>query len=710
MGAGKSHFASHSPAAATRTEPPFPRYEMLKPNPQNDGDAVRDGIPPGPPVALPGTWFAFLLKHRVWLLAAGHVAIFTTAYWLAFALRFDFSIPSHQSRQLWASLPTILTVKLVVFYLMGHFHGWWRYVTFADLVALMKASLFSLFAIVLINFYLLEGMIPRFVVVVDCLITALVIGALRASWRLCREQDFFNQLERRITIVVGADHRSGLMAHQIHSHPDIPYRVVGFVDENTAKHGTRLGGIPVLGSLANLDSVATTLNATDVLVTADELPGDELRKLMDICDSSHLTLKVVPPLVNQFSDGNILPIRDVQINDLLQREPVELDMKTIADDVAGRTVMVTGAGGSIGSEICRQLLKFQPHSIVLVERGENSLFLIHNELARKPQGVTLKPVVADVLDEHRMRSVFVEQRPDFVFHAAAHKHVGLMEHNSGECVRNNVFGTKCVADLSDEFRANKFVLISTDKAVNPTSVMGASKQIAERYIHALAQESQTAFIVVRFGNVLGSNGSVVPLFREQIRRGGPVTVTDERMTRFFMTIPEASQLVLQAAAMGKGGEIFVLEMGDQIYIVDLARDLIRLSGMAESVQIEFVGIRPGEKLFEELYNDEEAMLETSHPKVRAAFHRPYTVASVLEAIRELDPILESGDAVVRQMLKRIVPEFAPTTNQGAVANGAGNGQQVANGSRLANGVLKTNGIVNDHLAIDPNPIQAAKRR
>ena len=261
-----------------------------------------------------------------------------------------------------------------------------------------------------------------------------------------------------------------------------------------------------------------------------------------------------------------------------------------------------------------------------------------------------------------MKALFVKHRPNFVFHAAAHKHVGLMEENVVECVRNNVFGTKCVADLADQFSAAKFVLISTDKAVHPASVMGASKQIAERYIHAMAQESRAAFLVVRFGNVLGSNGSVVPIFQEQIRRGGPITVTDHRMTRFFMTIPEASQLVLQASAMGRGGEIFVLEMGEQIRIVDLARDLVRLSGLPQdAIEIAYVGARPGEKLHEVLYFDEEEALTTSHPKVRAAYHRPYSVDEVLDAIRELELTLQHGDAAVREKLKDIVPEYTPST-------------------------------------------------
>ncbi|MEM7317292.1 MAG: nucleoside-diphosphate sugar epimerase/dehydratase, partial [Planctomycetota bacterium] len=389
------------------------------------------------------------------------------------------------------------------------------------------------------------------------------------------------------------------------------------------------------------------------------LNGPEMRRLMDETDEANLRLKIIPSVVDYLNGVGTIPVRDVEINDLLGREPVELDLRSIAADVENQTVLVTGAGGSIGSEICRQLIQFGPAKLVLVDNGENNLFLIHGELSRECD-IPLTPYVTDVKHEDAMRNVFEQERPAYVIHAAAHKHVGLMESNVAQCVRTNVFGSKVVADLAHEFQARKFVLISTDKAVNPTSVMGASKQIAERYIHAMAQESATAFVVVRFGNVLGSNGSVVPIFKEQIRRGGPVTVTDKRMTRFFMTIPEASQLVLQAAAMGKGGEIFVLEMGDQVLIDDLARDLIRLSGLpSNAIEIEYVGMRPGEKLYEELYFDEEQALETSHPKLRAAYHRPYSVEEVLEVIEGLKPILTQNDTIVRGRLKEIVPEYTP---------------------------------------------------
>jgi FlaA1/EpsC-like NDP-sugar epimerase len=624
------------------------------------------------------------------LLGLGHTAVFAFSYWIAFGLRFDFQIPSQIVSRMWASLPAVLVAKLAVFYLMGHFHGWWRYVTFADLTALVRASLLSLLLLVLINHYVPAVQIPRVVVVLDCLVTALVLGILRASWRLYREHDLWGNRDRRLALMVGADHLSGVLAHQIHSHPETPYRVVGFLESNgdSAHLGTRLGSIPVLGPASSLGEIARSCRATDVLVAADALHGNRLRQLMDDCERNELNLKVIPSVMEQLNGRPA--VRDIEINDLLRREPIQLDLDSLADELAGRTVMVTGAGGSIGSEICRQLLCFRPRRLVLVDYAENNLFLINNELAEKARATDIRPYVINVLSADRLGRLFQQWQPDYVFHAAAHKHVGLMEHNVCECVRNNVFGTKQVADFAHEFHTSKFVLISTDKAVNPASVMGATKQIAERYVHALAQESSTAFIVVRFGNVLGSSGSVVPIFKEQIRRGGPVTVTDERMTRFFMTIPEASQLVLQAASMGKGGEIFVLEMGDQVRIVDLARDLIRLSGVpANSIPIEVIGARPGEKLREELYFDEERMLQTAHPKLRAAYHRPYPVTEVLAAIAELEPVLQSADDVVRNKLQEIVVEYRPAHPDSAKGNGqprsAGNSMEYVSCRKQDNG-------------------------
>jgi len=354
-----------------------------------------------------------------------------------------------------------------------------------------------------------------------------------------------------------------------------------------------------------------------------------------------------------------VPIRDIEISDLLRREPVELDAKAIGQLVEGRVIMVTGAGGSIGSEICRQIVRFNPKTLLLVGRGENRIFEIDRELALLGKSTQIRTLIGDVADEPRMRQLFEMYQPEVIFHAAAHKHVPLMEQNVGEAVKNNVFGTKCLADLADEFHAERFVLISTDKAVHPTSVMGATKHLAERYVHALSNESRTRFVVTRFGNVLGSAGSVVPIFQDQIRRGGPITVTHPDMTRFFMTIPEASQLVLQAASMGEGGEIFVLQMGKPVKIVDLAKDLIRLSGLPDdAIDIVFTTTRPGEKLYEELYFEQEVMMETSHPKLQIAYHRPVSSIEVQEEITSLLPLCHGPETLLREKLHDLIPEFA----------------------------------------------------
>jgi len=611
----------------------------------------------------------WLLARRAWLLGMGHCGLFVLVFWLAFALRFDFHVPPNMVDVFWMSLPLLLVVKLSIFYFSGHYHGWWRYVTFADLAALLRASILSLLAMAAVDHFVLPYQVPRVILVLDCVVGIMVLGALRASWRLFREQFWpvFDKDGCRQALLVGADHSSGILAHQIQSHSQLQFRIKGLLDTSSTPKGSRLGQIPILGRLEDVAEIARAHNLTDILVTAGSLPGKRLRSLMETCDEAGLNLMIIPPLSDLFNGDSHVPVQKIEISDLLQREPVELDTAAIGGLLEGQTVMVTGAGGSIGSEICRQVMKFSPRALVLVGKGENRVFMIDQELKSQCALTDVYACIGDVTDQARMRQIFQRHRPDVVFHAAAHKHVPLMEANVGQAIKNNVCGTKCLADLADEFGVLSFVFISTDKAVHPTSVMGVSKHIAERYVHTLSQESSTRFVVTRFGNVLGSNGSVVPIFQEQIRRGGPITVTDARMTRFFMTIPEASQLVLQAAAMGRGGEIFVLEMGEPVRIVDLAYDLIRLSGLPkDAIEVTFTGVRPGEKLFEELYFDEEETLCTSHPKLRAAYHRPYSVSEVCQAISELEQLVHGPEEAIRQKLHQIVPEYRP-----ASANGEG---------------------------------------
>ena len=609
------------------------------------------------------------LALRVWLLAFVHLAAFALVYWVAFLIRFDFAVPDEYVQLFWTTLPWVLLIKFWVFLLWGHYEGWWVYVTFADLTALVRSSLVATCLVAAAeHFQGLSFYTPRSILIVDCIGLVGLLGMLRGSWRLYREQfwPMFNSNGHRWALLVGTDHSTGMLAHQIQSCGELPYRIRGLVSMDNSAAGSRLGQIPILGCLEDIREIAAACKATDVLVTAGTLAGSRLRNLMNACKEAGLELKIIRRLEDRLGGDHRIPIRDIEISDLLRRAPVQLNMKVIGKLVEGRTVMVTGAGGSIGGEICRQLMRFNPKSLLLVGRGENRIFKIERRLQALQSDVALVACIADVTDEPRMRQLFSQYRPEVVFHAAAHKHVPLMELNVGEAIKNNVGGTRCLADLAHEFAVRNFVFISTDKAVHPTSIMGVSKQISERYIHALSQTSSTRFTVVRFGNVLGSDGSVVPIFQEQIRRGGPITVTDPRMTRFFMTIPEASQLVLQAAAMGNGGEIFVLEMGEPVKIVDLARDLIRLSGLPEdSIEISFTGVRPGEKLYEELYFDDEETLPTAHPKLRAAYHRPYTLAEVRETIAALQKLIHSPPDVIRRKLHEIVVEFAvPCENNG----------------------------------------------
>lgn len=615
----------------------------------------------------PGIWIALrhlksaMVTRRVWLLAAAHTALFAVAYWAAYQLRWEFNIPETLMSIFWQTLPWIMAIQLAVFAITGQLHGWWRYVTFSDLVALARSCLICFVTIAVVNHFIYAGMIPRSVLILDATICLVVIGSLRSTWRLFRECVWpaVNSSGYRNALLVGTDDEAVVLAHQIQSYGRVPFRVRGLLRTAGSNRVGRLGQIPILGHVQDIARVSAAYGITDVLVTAGRLAGKELRDLMDVCKYQGLQLKIVPRFEDRLHGDKFLPVRNVVIEDLLRRESADLDTAAIEELVRGRTILVTGAGGSIGSEICRQLVQFAPKSLVLLGRGENRIFAIHRELSQVVDGDTeLHVAIADVRDRVRMQSLFETHRPDVVFHAAAHKHVPLMEANVGESVKNNVLGTKVVADAAHEFGADSFVLVSTDKAVRPTSIMGATKQMAERYIHALSNESATRFVAVRFGNVLGSTGSVVPVFQEQIRRGGPITITDPKMERFFMTIPEASQLVLQAAAMGRGGEVFLLEMGDPVKIVDLARDLIRLSGLPEDgIEITFTGVRPGEKMHEELALEEEQTLETAHPKLRAVYHAPHSLTDVVTDIEELEALSDGSDAIVRQKLREVVRFF-----------------------------------------------------
>jgi FlaA1/EpsC-like NDP-sugar epimerase len=593
------------------------------------------------------------LPRRIYVLVLVHLVLFALSYEIALRLRFDMEVPTGARSFFWKTLPWLLGFKLLMFHYVGSLHGWWRYITFGDLAALLRVSTLSTIIISFVDYFFVHSyQIPRSVLLLDWGITILLVGGLRSASRLVREiwWPAISLQGRKPALLIGAVQGGEVLARH--------FRVVGFLDEDRSRYGSRLGGIPFLGSPNDAVGFAQEHEAKDLLIISNSLPGDKLRDLVQRCRKADIKVKMIPPIDELINGSFRLHVRDVNIDDLLRRDPVKLDAVAISKMLSGKRVLVTGAGGSIGSEICRQIAKCNPECLVLVEQAENSLFEFDREMRNLGYGTFCVPRIADICDKGRMRALFQTHRPEIVFHAAAHKHVPMMEENPSEAVKNNVLATADLASLCDAFGVERFVMISTDKAVRPTSVMGVSKQLAERYVHAHAATSKTKFVVVRFGNVLASNGSVVPIFKEQIKNGGPITITHPDMTRFFMTIPEASQLVMQASAMGNGGEIFVLDMGKQVKIVDLAKDLIRLSGLApEEIPIEYIGIRPGEKLYEELYMDSEEMLPTAHPKLHMVYPQQFSAEELNETLEDLRSLVNENDEVVRRKICSLAVDY-----------------------------------------------------
>lgn len=614
--------------------------------------------------------FASTISHprvRIPLLVFLHTVIFSAIYVFAFLARYDFAPPPRSLELLRGTLPAVVLTKLGVFYFGRSFHGWWRYVTFADLGSLLRVSLASMLMVVFVDYYFLlfDSQIPRLTILLDTFTTILVVGGLRCSWRFFDERvgPIWQKRVRRPAIMVGAGHIVGQLASQLNSNQSLELRVAAIASIISPWHGTIYGGVPVAGNVADIASIAKKYRARDVLVPAGILSGKELRDLIQHCNAAELDLRVLPRMEDAIHGDAKIPLRPLAINDLLKRDPVVLDTDRLVTLLRGKKVLITGAGGSIGSEICRQLVGFEPAEIILLGRGENRIHAIHLELNAfaKESGVVLTQVIANITDADAMHQVFLKHKPDIVFHAAAHKHVPLMELHVGEAIKNNIYGTKVVAALAHKFGAGHFVLVSSDKAVNPTSVMGCTKHLAERIVHEYSQASRTKFVVVRFGNVLGSAGSVIPVFQKQIEQGGPITITDPNMTRFFMSIPEAAQLVMQSAAMSGGGEIYVLDMGDPIRIVQLAEDLVSLSGLPPgSIEFEFTGARPGEKLYEELYFDDETTVPTAHKKVRAAKPREHETGPLIPHVLSLLAMAD-GDP---EMLKKQLAMFVPSYSQG----------------------------------------------
>lgn len=569
-------------------------------------------------------------------------------------------------------LPFVVLVQMLALFAVGANSLIWRYVSIEDIKVFVKAALVSL--VILLGFRFLLSysntavwQVPVSVILIDSMMAFGGLLALRILRRFVYEINDKNaagvvrrKVRRKPALIVGAGRMGSSLVKEMSGRADAELEILGFVDDDARKVGGSVNRVKVLGTTERLPKLVKELKIEEVVLAIDQAQGKEIRRIMDICSSIPVKAQIVPSL-NEIAHGRVRVsrIRDVEIEDLLGRDPVELNKDNLSEFLSGRVVLVTGAGGSIGSELVRQIMNFEPGRLILVERAEYLLFLIERELAADPAASQYVPLIADIGDEQRMRAIFSEYRPDVVFHAAAHKHVPLMEANAVEAVKNNIFATRMLGTLSGEFGVKEFVLISTDKAVNPTSVMGASKRIAEIVIQELDRKYPTKYAAVRFGNVLGSAGSVVPIFREQIRKGGPVSVTHPDMTRYFMTIPEAAQLVMQAGALGDGGEIYILDMGEPVRILDLAEDMIRLSGLTphDDIEIEFTGIRKGEKLFEELEITGEDLMRTLHPKIFIGKIATYSNSQVSEMIDEFAKAVEANDAKrVRDTFNHFLPE------------------------------------------------------
>jgi len=615
-----------------------------------------------------------LLRFRRPLIVLAHLAVFAVSLLLSFLVASNMQI---RTEWLVGQYPTmlvfVLVIKTAIFGLFKQYRGWWRYVGISDLTGIIRASLVStmlIFGLWVAGLYVnsVRRSIPNVfdvsqaVFVVDMFCTVLLLAGLRMAIRLYYEE--FRTVESgrlKRFLIVGAGNTGESLLREIHRMTVAEYEMVGFIDDDPAKQGIRIHDVPVLGTVEQLAEICTEKNIEEVAIAMPSATAQQRRRVVQVCQGTKVRFRTVPSMTDIASGKfRVSQIRDVDINDLLGREAIQLDTDSIEAFIKGKTILVTGAGGSIGSEMCRQICHFGPKLLLLVEQAENPLFYIERELREKFPDITMTAVVCDITDQSRVESIFEKYRPEVIIHAAAHKHVPLMEGNPGEAIKNNVVGSRTVADAADKFGAGNFVMISTDKAVNPTSIMGSSKRVAELYVQDLNRTSKTHFVTVRFGNVLGSEGSVVPIFKKQIAQGGPLTVTHPDMKRYFMTIPEASQLVLQAASMGKGGEIFVLDMGEPVKIVDLARELITLSGFrpGEDIEITFMGLRPGEKLFEELSIKGEDMQETRHPKIGIWKNMPMDRDRLRAKIAELVALAKIGEyAGIVAKIKELVPEY-----------------------------------------------------
>ncbi|WP_303864655.1 nucleoside-diphosphate sugar epimerase/dehydratase [Alkalibaculum bacchi] len=558
-----------------------------------------------------------------------------------------------------------LTIKFGLLFITNTYNTLWRYASVEEMFKITLANAVSNF----LTFFIFNLISPELTIsyaIVNCILDTTFTGGIRISYRAARRFKNYNiPANGKNVLIVGAGDAGVSILREYRGNPRIEDKIIGFIDDDICKLGTYINGYKVLGELSQLDKLVKEHRIQEIIIAMPSVEPDTIREIVNECKKTKCKTKIVPSLSNLIDSKDLAKqIREVEIEDLLGRDPINLNNAEICGYLKHKRVLVTGGGGSIGSELCRQIANFDPAELIILDIYENNAYDLQNELKRKMPHLNLTVLIGSVRDEDRMEQIFRKFRPQVVFHAAAHKHVPLMEDSPREAIKNNVLGTLNTAQTADKYHVEKFVLISTDKAVNPTNIMGASKRLCEMIVQSINKASKTEFVAVRFGNVLGSNGSVIPLFEKQIASGGPVTVTHEKIIRYFMTIPEASQLVIQAGAMAKGGEIFILDMGEPVKIIDLARDLIRLSGFEPDVEIpiEITGLRPGEKLYEELLLNEEGIANTTHSKILIGKPGDLDYKILLRNIALLKQTLKDVNADIKEVMTRVVPTYHPASN------------------------------------------------
>lgn len=605
-------------------------------------------------------------RNRIALLVILDLLIITVSGFLALYIRFDFQFSKMEmgyvDREL-KYLPLNLMITLLLFVLFKLYRSVWRFASaneFLNVISACSAS--TLIQIVIMSFMKMRMPVSYYMMKYVILIVG--VGSLRFAYRILRmlqeKRMGLRKDSRKNTMVVGAGEAGAMIIKEFQNSRYLDQKVCCVIDDNEAKQGKYLRGVKIMGGRDDIRYLAHELQIDEIIVALPSASQSQVKEILQICQETGCELKVLPGLYQMINgEISVSKLRKVEIEDLLGREPIKLQVESVMGYVAGKVILVTGGGGSIGSELCRQIVAHKPKRLIIVDIYENNAYDIQQELKRKSPELDLVVLIASVRNTHRMNSIFETYRPDIVYHAAAHKHVPLMEDSPNEAIKNNVFGTYKTAKAADKYGVQRFVLISTDKAVNPTNIMGASKRICEMIIQMMNNHSRTDFVAVRFGNVLGSNGSVIPLFKKQIEQGGPVTVTHPEIIRYFMTIPEAVSLVLQAGALAKGGEIFVLDMGEPVKILDLAKNLIRLSGFKpfEDIPIEFTGLRPGEKLYEELLMSEEGLRETENKLIHIGKPIEFDEERFRKELEELRKTADQDSEAIRQKVQEIVPTY-----------------------------------------------------